>query len=222
MHARFAKAPKRFVPSGNRGVSAVMAVAVLVVGIELFTAATHIRLFAQVGYKNLRASPHLVRDADLDPFAYFAPTQALVAAQRIIPKDATYTIVVGHEQPGPSATIADDIFRFWLVPRHYTPSIREADWAITYNESSESLGVPLHAGARARAGRERGEAHARGKRMTRIDLGLIGENLIILAVGWAFLYGIGLASASRADAVLAGLDATSSAGRSSARCSRSR
>ncbi len=119
-----------------------MAVAVLVVGIELFTAVTHIRLFAQVGYKNLRAPQHLVRDADLDPFAYFAPTQALVTAQRVIPKDATYTIVLGHEQPGPSATIASDIFRFWLVPRHYTPSIRKADWAITYNESSESLGVP--------------------------------------------------------------------------------
>ena len=55
MHSRFAKAPTRLVPSANRGVSAVMAVAVLVVGIELFTAATHIRLFAQVGYKNLRA-----------------------------------------------------------------------------------------------------------------------------------------------------------------------
>jgi hypothetical protein len=141
MHSRFAKASKRVVPSENRGVSAVMVVAVLVVGIELFTATTHIRLFAQVGYKNLRAPSHLVRDADLDPFAYFAPSQALVAAQRIIPDNASYTIVLGHEAPGPSATIADDIFRFWLVPRHYTPRIREADWAITYNESSESLGV---------------------------------------------------------------------------------
>ncbi len=119
-----------------------MAVAVIVVAIELFSAVTHLRLFAQVGYKNLRAPSHLVRDADLDPFAYFAPTQSLVAAQRIIPESATYTIVVGHEQPGPPKGIADDIFRFWLVPRHYTTNIRNADWAITYNESSESLGVP--------------------------------------------------------------------------------
>lgn len=119
-----------------------MAVAVVVVAIELFSAVTHLRLFAQVGYKNLRAPAHLVRDADLDPFAYFAPTQALVAAQRIIPEQATYTIVVGHEEPGPTATIAGDIFRFWLVPRRYTRNVRKADWAITYNESSESLGVP--------------------------------------------------------------------------------
>ncbi len=41
--------------------------------------------------------------------------------------------------------------------------------------------------------------------MTRIDLGLIAENLIVLAVGWAFLYGVGLAAARRADLVLAGL-----------------
>jgi hypothetical protein len=142
MHPGSANGPKRLFPSGIRGVSAVTAVALVVVAVELFTAATHIRLFAQVGYKNLRAPSHLVRDADLDPFAYFAPTQALVAAQRIIPENASYTIVVGHEAPGPSAIITNDIFRFWLVPRHYTRSIRRADWAITYNESSESLGVP--------------------------------------------------------------------------------
>ena len=41
--------------------------------------------------------------------------------------------------------------------------------------------------------------------MTRIDLGLIVENLILLAVGWAFLYGIGLASARRSDVKLIGL-----------------
>ncbi len=41
--------------------------------------------------------------------------------------------------------------------------------------------------------------------MTRIDLGLITENLIVLAVGWAFLYGIGLTLAGRADAALVGL-----------------
>ncbi len=120
-----------------------MVVAVLVVSVSLFSAVTHIRFFAGVGYKNLRGPPHLVRDADLDPFAFFAPTQSLVAAQRIIPKNASYTIVIGHEAPGPPAGIADDIFRFWLVPRRYTTNVREADWAITYNASSESLGVPF-------------------------------------------------------------------------------
>lgn len=142
MPSRAASGPKRFVPSGAHRLSAVTAVAVAVVAIELFTAATHISLFARVGYKNLRAPSHLVRDADLDPFAYFAPTQALVAAQRLIPANATYTIVVGHEAPGPPAGVANEIFRFWLVPRQYTRSVRDADWAITYNESSESLGVP--------------------------------------------------------------------------------
>ena len=41
--------------------------------------------------------------------------------------------------------------------------------------------------------------------MARIDLGLLAENLIVLAVGWSFLYGVGLASARRADLILAGL-----------------
>ena len=119
-----------------------MAVAVLVVAVALFSAVTHLRFFAGVGYKNLRGPTHLVRDADLDPFAYFAPTQPLVAAQRIIPENATYTIVVGRQQTGPPVAIVEDIFRFWLVPRHYTTSVRMADWAITYNKSSEALGVP--------------------------------------------------------------------------------
>ncbi|HEX4518463.1 MAG TPA: hypothetical protein VH063_02670 [Gaiellaceae bacterium] len=143
MDSGSANGPKGFAPSRIRGLSWLTIVALVVVSVDLVTAATHLRVFAQVGYKNIRAPSHLVRDADLDPFAYFAPTQALVAAQRVIPKDATYTIVVGHEEPGgPPVGIADDIFRFWLVPRRYTKHIADADWAITYNAASESLGVP--------------------------------------------------------------------------------
>ena len=116
-------------------------VAAVVVAFELWTAVSHTVAFARVGYQNARGPRHLVRDADLDPLSYFAPTQALVAATRVIPRNATYTIVVGHEEPGPPKGIVNAIFQFWLVPRRYVASLARADWAITYNQSSEALGV---------------------------------------------------------------------------------
>jgi hypothetical protein len=116
--------------------------AAIVVTAELWVAVSHTRFFAQVGYKNLTGPRHLVREADLDPFSYFAPTQPLVAAQDVIPRDATYSIVVGNEEPSPPVEIVHDIFRFWLVPRGYTTDLHQAQWAITYNAASESLGVP--------------------------------------------------------------------------------
>jgi hypothetical protein len=118
-----------------------MLVAAVIVAFELWTAVSHTIAFAKVGYQNATGPRHLVRDADLDPLSYFAPTQALVAATRIIPPDATYTIVVGNEEPGPPKGIVNDVFRFWLVPRRYVPTLAQAQWAITYNQSSEALGV---------------------------------------------------------------------------------
>ena len=127
--------------AGGQGRALALLAACLAAG-ELFVAVSHIRLFAQVGHKNLTGPRHLVREADLDPFSYFAPTQALVAAQDVIPRDATYSIVVGNEAAGPPVEIADDIFRFWLVPRRYTADLSQAQWVITYNAASEALGVP--------------------------------------------------------------------------------
>jgi hypothetical protein len=128
-------------PGLRGGVTVLTLVAAVIVVFELWTAVSHTLAFAQVGYQNLRGPRHLVRDADLDPLSYFAPTEALVAATRIIPRDATYTVRVGNEEPSPPTQIVDDIFKLWLVPRRYVPSLADAQWAITYNKSSESLGV---------------------------------------------------------------------------------
>lgn len=119
-------------------------VAVAVVVTELGLAAARTSVYAQIGYRNAKAPPLLVRDADVDAFAYFDPTLAMVAAQRVIPRDATYTIVVGNEEAGRNMTpaFATIVYRFWLVPRRYTQNIHRARWALTYFKSSESLGVP--------------------------------------------------------------------------------
>ena len=122
----------------------VLVVAVVVVGAQLWLALTRTSFYARVGYHNLKAPTLLVRDADVDPFSYFDPTLAMVAAQRAIPRDATYTIVVGNEQPGQEMApgFAISVYRLWLLPRRYTTNIHEAQWALTYFEGSEYLGVP--------------------------------------------------------------------------------
>jgi hypothetical protein len=118
--------------------------AAVVVLIELWLAVSRTSFYAHVGARNLRAAQLLVRDADVDPFAYFDPTLAMVAAQRAIPRNATYTIVYGGEQPGRKMVpgFAKSVYRLWLVPRKYTTDIHKAQWALTYFKSSEFLGVP--------------------------------------------------------------------------------
>jgi hypothetical protein len=119
-------------------------VAAVVVVAELWLAVSRSSFYAGVGYRNLKVPPLLVRDADVDPFAYFDPTLAMIAAQRAIPADATYTIVYGGEQPVRKMTrvFAIDVYRFWLTPRRYTTDVHKAQWALTYFKSSEFLGVP--------------------------------------------------------------------------------
>jgi hypothetical protein len=125
------------------GRSWLVAVAALVAAVELVMAVTRTPFYARVGNKNLHAPKLLVRDADVDAFVYYDPTFAMVAAQYAIPRNATYTIVVGNE--GKHAMVpglAIDVYRLFLMPRKYTTDIKKAQWALTYWKSSEFLGVP--------------------------------------------------------------------------------
>ncbi len=118
--------------------------AAVVAVIELWLAVSRTSFYVHVAVRNAKAPPLLVRDADVDPFANFDPTLAMVAAQRAIPLDATYTIVYGGEQPGRKMVpgFAKTVYRLWLLPRKYTTDIHKAQWALTYFKSSEFLGVP--------------------------------------------------------------------------------
>ena len=124
------------------GRSWLAAIAMVVAVVELALAVSHTSIYARVGWKNLHAPAQIMRDADVDPFAYYDPTLAMVAAGRAIPRNATYTIVVGHERTAMVPGLAIDVYRLWLAPRRYTSDIHKAQWALTYYKSSESLGVP--------------------------------------------------------------------------------
>jgi hypothetical protein len=113
-----------------------------VAGIALVAAVAQLPSLVRIGYGNSTQPLRLVRDADLDPFASFAPTAPLVAAQQLIPRDASYAIVVGNAPPVADPAIIPMIYRFWLLPRRYTRDRAAADWVIAYHRASESLGVP--------------------------------------------------------------------------------
>jgi len=119
----------------------LVVVAVIVVAVDLAVAAWHTPLLARIGHQNLTGPRYLVRDADLDPFSIFAPTQAFVLAQQTIPRDATYTVVVGDDPPVASPGVVQSVFRFWLMPRRYTARLSAAQWVIAYHHPSETLGV---------------------------------------------------------------------------------
>jgi hypothetical protein len=124
------------------GRSLLLVGAMIIAVVELALAVSKTSFYARIGWKNLHTPKQLVRDADVDPFAYYDPTLPMVAAGQAIPRTATYTIVVGHERNAMVPGLAIDVYRLWLAPRHYTTDIHKAQWALTYWKSSEFLGVP--------------------------------------------------------------------------------
>jgi hypothetical protein len=131
----------RFLMSERPGRRGLLIIAAIVVAIEVVAAAGQTAIFARVGYESSTKPFRLVRDADLDPLASFAPNAGLVAALETIPPDATYSIVVGKTPPVADPQLIRLIYQFWLLPRRYTSRPGAARWVIAYHRPSESLGV---------------------------------------------------------------------------------
>jgi hypothetical protein len=117
---------------------AVLVVAAVVVVVQLWAATANLHQFARIGWRNAGAPNPLVRDADLDPLAAFASTEALVRAGQTIPREASYALVVGKDA---DAGLVRAAFRFWLEPRREVAEPGKADWLIAYKISSEATGV---------------------------------------------------------------------------------
>jgi hypothetical protein len=125
--------------------------AAVVVVLGLLTAAGRAVRIAHTGYRSIRAPGHPLRDADIDPLAYFASTEALDLARQTIPAGARYAIVVGDEPPaggvgyGPLLVVhtlfVRMAFRYWLLPALYTDNVHRAQWVIAYHASPPIPGV---------------------------------------------------------------------------------
>jgi len=102
---------------------------VVVVAIDLVAVGTQVPVIARLGAANFSLPHRLVRDADVDPFAFFGPTGPIVQAQDRIPSNATYSMRIGRDA---NAEVTRDVYRFWLLPRTYTTS-PDAQWFIRYH-----------------------------------------------------------------------------------------
>ncbi len=113
-----------------------------VVVFDLLVSVSHAWPLAKIGYQDASVPPRLVRDADVDSFSSYGPTAPLVLAARVIPRNATYSIVVGQDPPtaDPGAD-EDDPAALAASTDLRRRSLREAQWVIAYHESSEKLGI---------------------------------------------------------------------------------
>ena len=113
----------------------------VVVALELWAALAQIGHIARAGYRAVAKPSYPVQEADLDPLAFYALTEAVVRARSVIPPHATFTVVTG---PGLTSTqrLADVAFKLMLLPRVFTTDRHRAQWVIAYRASSELLGVP--------------------------------------------------------------------------------
>ncbi len=135
--------PESFRRSTSRGFYRLLVgLAVVIVLVDLSVAAVQAERFARIGWHVHQRPKQLPRDDDLDPLAYFAPTAALSAAQQLIPRRATYTVVVGNSPPVPDPALIRIVFEMWLVPRLYTERRADAQWVVAYHHPSETIGVP--------------------------------------------------------------------------------
>jgi hypothetical protein len=82
---------------------------------------------------------------DLAPAARFSLVPLIAAAKRVIPRDAVYTVVIGKNPPVDplTAEAIQPMLSYGIAPRRYTPQLADADWVITYHQSSEALGVKV-------------------------------------------------------------------------------
>jgi hypothetical protein len=112
-------------------------VGVIVVGVALVASVMRVAGVVRADYDELVGPTYSLRLADVEPLArdYVSPA-AVLAAARVIPVSASYTVVPSNEK-------LPYLFRFWLRPRPFTWLVTDAEWVIIY-------GVPAPPGLRYR------------------------------------------------------------------------
>jgi hypothetical protein len=119
-------------------------VAAVTVAIALATATYRLPGFVRSAYDAITAPQGVAEARDLGFVFGWQSRLAATRAAKLLPRDATYTVVTG-DVPPPKVYESEGIvpfLRYWLLPRRYTPDPAQAEWVITYHHPSETVGLP--------------------------------------------------------------------------------
>jgi hypothetical protein len=130
--------------SSLRSHLSLTAVAAVFVCVALAAAVDKAPSVVRAAYDSTTAHGPSWNAGELGPSFAWETSEEMVNADRTLPRTATYTIVFGNQPPlmDIERTGILPLFRYWLLPRRYTPHLRDAQWVITYHHSSETIGVP--------------------------------------------------------------------------------
>ena len=111
--------------------------------LALIAGGTQAPKLARLAWSRATAPSESLTDRELAAVIVAQSPDMFLKVAATIPRNATYAVVVGDEPPPPSnfPFLIPLLFQYWLLPRHYTHDIHDADWVISYNHPSETLGV---------------------------------------------------------------------------------
>ena len=117
--------------------------AIVISLLALLAACTRVPHIARAGWNHARTPAQSVQQRELAAVVFAQAPEMFLSAAKIIPRNATYSVVVG-DIPETSSDFHEAIpllFQYWLLPRRFTLNVHDADWVISYDHPSETLGV---------------------------------------------------------------------------------
>jgi hypothetical protein len=97
-----------------------------IIGVSLVAAVLRVPGVITAAYDSLTGPSYPLVQADIEPLSSIGSVQAVAAAARTIPVDATYSVIGGDKYD------VWGMFEFWLAPRLFTPDYLAAPWVIVY------------------------------------------------------------------------------------------
>ena len=109
--------------------------AAAVIAVSLVAALTRVPHLFTVAHDALTGPTYSLSQADIEPLGVSASVDAIGAAARVIPRDATWSVVGGDKYD------VWWVYRVWLAPRPFVPDYTTAAWVVV-NGGPEPTDLP--------------------------------------------------------------------------------
>src|SRR5205814_4870353 len=107
--------------------------------LALVAAAAEVPGVVRAAHDSVTSPQQSWSSGELGPSFAWETSEEMTNAAKTLPRNAVYTIVFGNDpplQPIESTGILP-LFRYWLLPRRYTPNLHKPQWVITYHHASQ-------------------------------------------------------------------------------------